>query len=100
MSSGTKAGNQEDIKAIKDSLKSVEKGLPLLLVKTYEPVTKVIERKHKGIRKLTEQISRQISLQSQDGRTPEKILNIQQKLQEVEARFTDLTSPLASPRQP
>ena len=84
------------MKTIADSVKSLEKVISLLLVKTYEPVTKVIERKHKGIRKLTEQIVRNSSIRSPDGRAPAEILSIQEKLKEVEAKFTDLTSPQKS----
>ncbi|QDZ19495.1 hypothetical protein HOP50_03g20120 [Chloropicon primus] len=93
--------SEEEIKSINDSLKTLEKGLSLLLAKTYEPVTKVIERKHNGIRKLTEQISNHLrTVQSPGGQTPDKtkLLNIQKKLSEMETRFTELSSPLTSPR--
>lgn len=83
---------EEELQLVKGSLKAIEKGVSLLLVKSYEQKTKVIERKHAGIKKLTEQISQE--LKSPDRRTPVKY--IQEKLVEVEAsldKITDLTSP-------
>ena len=87
------------VDAVMDSLASLEKGLSLLLVKAYEPVTKTIERKHRGIRRLTEQISSHLrTVQTPDGRTPDKVLRIQKQLQDMETRFAELASPLTTPR--